>query len=58
MGMRLPFACSVVRWTDGDLCEMNNPEPTWDWSRPLPSAPRETRWASTVTTAGRARFAI
>ena len=35
MGMRLPFACSVVRWTDGDICEMNNPEPTWDWGKLL-----------------------
>jgi GT2 family glycosyltransferase len=35
MGMRLPYACSVVRWTDGDLCEMNNPEPTWDWGKLL-----------------------
>jgi GT2 family glycosyltransferase len=33
MGMRLPFACSVVRWTNGDICEMNNPEPTWDWGK-------------------------
>lgn len=29
------FACSSVIWTDGSLCEMNTPEPTWDWSRPL-----------------------
>lgn len=29
------FACSQVLWSDGSLCEMNNPEPTWDWSRPL-----------------------
>src|SRR3954469_16187531 len=35
MGMRLPFACSVVRWTDGEICEMNNPEPTWDWGKLL-----------------------
>lgn len=35
MGMRLPFACSVVRWSDGDICEMNNPEPTWDWGKLL-----------------------
>ena len=35
MGMRLPYACSVVRWTDGDICEMNNPEPTWDWGKLL-----------------------
>ncbi|SEK24818.1 Glycosyltransferase, GT2 family [Blastococcus sp. DSM 46786] len=35
MGMRLPYACSVVKWTDGDVCEMNNPEPTWDWGKLL-----------------------
>jgi GT2 family glycosyltransferase len=35
MGMRLPFSCSVVRWTDGEICEMNNPEPTWDWGKLL-----------------------
>ena len=35
MGIRLPFACSVVRWSNGDICEMNNPETTWDWGRLL-----------------------
>ncbi|WP_409330490.1 glycosyltransferase family 2 protein [Trujillonella humicola] len=35
MGLRLPFACSVVRWSDGEICEMNNPEPTWDWGKLL-----------------------
>ncbi len=35
MGMRLPYACSVVRWTDGEICEMNNPGTTWDWGRLL-----------------------
>jgi GT2 family glycosyltransferase len=35
MDMRLPFACSVVKWTDGDICEMNNPGTTWDWGRLL-----------------------
>jgi GT2 family glycosyltransferase len=35
MNMRLPFACSVVQWTDGDVCEMNNPGTTWDWGRLL-----------------------
>ena len=35
MGMRLPFACSVVRWSDGEICEMNNPESTWDWGKLL-----------------------
>ena len=29
--MPLPYACSVVQWTDGDICEMNNPGTTWDW---------------------------
>lgn len=27
------FACSMVLWTDGELCEMNTPDPTWDWPR-------------------------
>jgi GT2 family glycosyltransferase len=35
MGTQLPYACSVVKWTDGDLCEMNNPGTTWDWGRLL-----------------------
>lgn len=35
MGLRLPFACSVVRWSNGDICEMNNPETTWDWGKLL-----------------------
>jgi GT2 family glycosyltransferase len=35
MDMRLPFACSVVQWIDGDVCEMNNPGTTWDWGRLL-----------------------
>lgn len=35
MDMRLPYACSVVKWTDGDICEMNNPGTTWDWGRLL-----------------------
>ncbi len=29
------FACSQVLWVDGTLCEMNTPEPTWDWPRPM-----------------------
>lgn len=29
------FACSLVLWKDGSLCEMNTPEPTWDFARPL-----------------------
>lgn len=31
----VPFACSVVLFTDGEICEMNNPIPTWDWGRLL-----------------------
>jgi len=27
------FACSAVKWIDGDLCEMNTPTPVWDWPR-------------------------
>lgn len=27
------FACSMVRWKDGSLCEMNTPTTTWDWPR-------------------------
>lgn len=30
---RPSFACSLVRWTNGDLCEMNTPDPVWDWPR-------------------------
>jgi GT2 family glycosyltransferase len=33
MGMPLPYACSLVKYIDGDLCEMNNPGTTWDWGR-------------------------
>lgn len=29
----VPFACSVVKAIDGELCEMNNPITTWDWPR-------------------------
>lgn len=32
-GRQVPFACSLVLWTDGTLCGMNNPATTWDWSR-------------------------
>jgi GT2 family glycosyltransferase len=35
MGAQLPYACSVVKWTDGSICEMNNPGTTWDWGRLL-----------------------
>lgn len=27
------FACSAVKWTNGDLCEMNTPTTVWDWPR-------------------------
>ena len=30
---RAPFACSRVDWSDGTLCNMNNPETVWDWPR-------------------------
>jgi GT2 family glycosyltransferase len=35
LGGDVPFACSVVQFTDGTICEMNNPVPTWDWGRLL-----------------------
>src|SRR5690606_15512382 len=35
LGREVPFACSLVAYTDGSLCEMNNPTPTWDWGRLL-----------------------
>ena len=35
LGQDVPFACSVVQFTDGNICEMNNPVPTWDWARLL-----------------------
>ncbi|MFE5409122.1 glycosyltransferase family 2 protein [Microbacterium sp. NPDC056569] len=35
LGPDVPFACSVVNFTDGNICEMNNPVPTWDWGRLL-----------------------
>lgn len=35
LGRPVPFACSVVLFTDGEICEMNNPVPTWDWGRLL-----------------------
>lgn len=34
-GVAPSFACSQVLWTDGSLCEMNTPQPTWDWPRPI-----------------------
>ncbi|GAA2177102.1 glycosyltransferase family 2 protein [Leucobacter tardus] len=33
LGREVPFACSLVKFTDGSLCEMNNPITTWDWPR-------------------------
>jgi GT2 family glycosyltransferase len=35
MGVALPYACSVVKYIDGEICEMNNPGTTWDWGRLL-----------------------
>lgn len=35
LGPDVPYACSVVKFTDGSICEMNNPVPTWDWGRLL-----------------------
>jgi GT2 family glycosyltransferase/glycosyltransferase involved in cell wall biosynthesis len=35
LGPDVPFACSLVRYVDGEICEMNNAEPTWDWPRLL-----------------------
>ncbi|KFI40533.1 glycosyltransferase, group 2 family protein [Bifidobacterium actinocoloniiforme DSM 22766] len=29
----IPFACSLVKFIDGHISEMNNPVPTWDWGR-------------------------
>src|ERR1700716_913475 len=28
LGAQPPYACSVVKWTDGSICEMNNPGTT------------------------------
>ncbi|MBO1266851.1 glycosyltransferase family 2 protein [Arthrobacter cavernae] len=30
---KVPYSCSLVRYTDGSICEMNNPGTTWDWGR-------------------------
>ncbi|MGJ9411321.1 glycosyltransferase family 2 protein [Aeromicrobium sp. CF4.19] len=30
---RVPFACSVIKYIDGNLCEMNEAVTTWDWPR-------------------------
>ncbi|MDO5727402.1 MAG: glycosyltransferase, partial [Bowdeniella nasicola] len=29
------FACSMVVFPDGEVCEMNIPTPTWDWTRDM-----------------------
>ena len=31
----VPYSCSLVQFTDGSICEMNNPGTTWDWGRLL-----------------------
>lgn len=33
LGLDVPFACSMVKYIDGTISEMNNPIPTWDWGR-------------------------
>ena len=33
LGPDVPYACSMVKYIDGSICEMNNPIPTWDWGR-------------------------
>lgn len=33
LGPDVPFACSLVKFIDGTISEMNNPIPTWDWGR-------------------------
>lgn len=33
LGRTIPYSCSLVRYTDGSICEMNNPGATWDWGR-------------------------
>ncbi len=40
LGPDVPFACSLVLYVDGGICEMNNPEPTWDWARLIASGSR------------------
>ncbi|WP_375000334.1 glycosyltransferase family 2 protein [Aeromicrobium sp. CTD01-1L150] len=32
---RVPFACSLVKFIDGNLCEMNEAVTMWDWPRYL-----------------------
>jgi GT2 family glycosyltransferase len=33
LGRTVPYSCSLVRYTDGSICEMNNAVTTWDWGR-------------------------
>ncbi|MBB2955431.1 GT2 family glycosyltransferase [Bifidobacterium commune] len=33
LGTNIPFACSLVKFIDGNISEMNNPMTTWDWGR-------------------------
>jgi GT2 family glycosyltransferase len=33
LGRNVPYSCSLVRYTDGSICEMNNAVTTWDWGR-------------------------
>lgn len=33
LGTQIPYACSLVKYIDGSICEMNNPGTTWDWGR-------------------------
>ncbi|MBX7445431.1 MULTISPECIES: glycosyltransferase [unclassified Arthrobacter] len=33
LGRPIPYSCSLVRYTDGSICEMNNPGTAWDWGR-------------------------
>lgn len=35
LGATPSFACSLVLWKDGELCEMNTPETMWDWPRAM-----------------------
>ena len=35
LGQPVPYACSVVKFIDGEICEMNNPVTPWDWGRLL-----------------------
>ena len=33
LGTDVPYVCSMVKFIDGSISEMNNPIPTWDWGR-------------------------